>query len=964
MESPDSLNPSNPLPLNDGLADALGNLDPLNYCQGTGISTNNGMAVPVENHVDFSTINVAHSWTPEIGQVFTSFPLAESNFSTGFTDELEGRASDPNRDPLTGSDCDRPLAGFVPGDPLLNGGSENSNEQNLSNNALSASITSIESALSFDGNDYIQVGSSSSLVMTNSLSIEAWIHPLDGGVSGVIVGKEGEYLLSRFSDGTIRWAVANANPGWTWNNTGYIVPTNQWTHLAVTYDNGVIKTYANGILANTYNGSGLIGDADTERNNFTIGARQWPNISEHFTGTIDEVRIWNVPRTQADIQADMSNRLLGSEPGLVGYWNFDEGSGNAVLDKTSNGNNGLLGAGSSERQPVWTTSAAPSNPPEVIPSQYRNLVLADAPMGYWSLDEINWPVAVDSSGNSSSGSYLNGVALGASGSVGTSASFDGINDAVEIPINSPETNYTYELWFKTSVATGGISSVRQGVNSSDDRDLYLKDGNIYNYLWSGEKIGSSGKNYADDKWHHVAVVVQSGVGQKLYVDSELVASGAKGESNFNWDTYLVLGKAYEAYGQGFNFPAFKGSIDEVALYNSILSADQIRTHYIAKSVQQGAFPDLVVTDATVPTTVAWGETIPVSWKVTNQSGAATSASWSDRVYLSYNTTLDSSDTLLGTFSTATQIPLAIANSYILNKNVVIPNNIDPNQTWYLLFATDTNVEQVETDKSNNLQSVALNLSMPDLVYFNNFESAVGSEWSTTNVDNTYPKNFSRFLGRFSNEFTTLALSTVPGQVYRLEFDFYAIDSWDGNYPYYYGPDYLDVSIDSERLFHETFHLAATDQSYRKPDQEPTDLGFGGWTDSIYRRIPLVFTATNSTTQIKFADGGLQGLNDESWGIDNVKVWTVDATAAPPDLAVTSITPPASAAMNETIPISWTVKNQGTGTALNNWLDRVYLSKNTLLDSTAISLGTASVASLTPPGCRWNLYPDSKLCSAK
>ena len=33
---------------------------------------------------------------------------------------------------------------------------------------------------------------------------------------------------------------------------------------------------------------------------------------------------------------------LGNELGLVGYWNFEEGSGNTIFDQTSNGNNGII----------------------------------------------------------------------------------------------------------------------------------------------------------------------------------------------------------------------------------------------------------------------------------------------------------------------------------------------------------------------------------------------------------------------------------------------------------------------------------------------------------------------------------------------------------------------------------------------------------------------------------------------
>jgi RHS repeat-associated protein len=74
-------------------------------------------------------------------------------------------------------------------------------------------------------------------------------------------------------------------------NTGSIAPLNQWTHITVVYDNGIIKTYINGGLVHTYAGSGVIGDAITAQNDLRIGGRQV--TSQHFQGRIDEVRVYN-----------------------------------------------------------------------------------------------------------------------------------------------------------------------------------------------------------------------------------------------------------------------------------------------------------------------------------------------------------------------------------------------------------------------------------------------------------------------------------------------------------------------------------------------------------------------------------------------------------------------------------------------------------------------------------------------
>ncbi len=51
-----------------------------------------------------------------------------------------------------------------------------------------------------------------------------------------------------------------------------------------------------------------------------------------FTGKLDELRLWKVARTDAQILADMHHRLTGKEPDLVAYFPFDEGTGTTSKD--------------------------------------------------------------------------------------------------------------------------------------------------------------------------------------------------------------------------------------------------------------------------------------------------------------------------------------------------------------------------------------------------------------------------------------------------------------------------------------------------------------------------------------------------------------------------------------------------------------------------------------------------------
>ncbi len=199
-------------------------------------------------------------------------------------------------------------------------------------------------ALNLDTADpYFLVADSASLQADGLLTVEAWIRPTgagsDGTYGGIIVNKEGEYEIARFADGTIGWAFANASPGWTWINTGYVAPLNEWTHIAVVYDNGDVTTYANGVQVHFYDGSGLIGDVDG-RNTFQVGSRE--GGGQRFQGRIDEVRVWTVARTGQEIADNFQSLLAGSEAGLAGYWRMDEATGDRFADLTANANDGLL----------------------------------------------------------------------------------------------------------------------------------------------------------------------------------------------------------------------------------------------------------------------------------------------------------------------------------------------------------------------------------------------------------------------------------------------------------------------------------------------------------------------------------------------------------------------------------------------------------------------------------------------
>ena len=201
--------------------------------------------------------------------------------------------------------------------------------------------------LVFDGfDDYVLIGDDLNLNVSTTMTMEAWINPDLGGTgSQIIINKEGEYELDiDAATGEVKWGFDNIDPGWSWYNTGYFVQANEWTHLAVSYANGDVSLYANGVLVDFYDGDGDIADAYPTMNELQIGGRE-NTTTQRFGGSIGDVRIWNATRSQVDIASNMNTQFTSGETSLIGNWRFDESSGTTVTDQSGFGHHGTLADG-------------------------------------------------------------------------------------------------------------------------------------------------------------------------------------------------------------------------------------------------------------------------------------------------------------------------------------------------------------------------------------------------------------------------------------------------------------------------------------------------------------------------------------------------------------------------------------------------------------------------------------------
>jgi len=213
-------------------------------------------------------------------------------------------------------------------------------------------------ALWFDGKgDHIHVQHSPSLALTDACTLEAWVCFQQGGTLNPRIVSKGWDRQNGFEFAT--WGIgATRKLNFGMRRVGDFassakISANEWHHVAVTYDADNVCIYLDGKATDKDLSRGPLARNDTALN---IG-RNSQTKRDLYRGAIDEVRIWNVARTADEIRASMNLALAGDEPGLVAYWDFEEGQAQTVKDRSGKGNDGRLGdADTADRNdPFWIT---------------------------------------------------------------------------------------------------------------------------------------------------------------------------------------------------------------------------------------------------------------------------------------------------------------------------------------------------------------------------------------------------------------------------------------------------------------------------------------------------------------------------------------------------------------------------------------------------------------------------------
>lgn len=219
--------------------------------------------------------------------------------------------------------------------------------------SLSAQAQNVQNALSFDGtNDYVDCGNNSSVQITgNKITLEAWIYPTSWKTQiwqGNIIAKEQNgfgndngYMLRAGNNGSLNLTLGSGSWSELISNTN-VLSLNTWQHVAGTYDGSYLRLYVNGNVVDS-----MAANINISNSTSLLYLGDNGSGARHFPGIIDEVRIWDVTRSKAEILAKMNEDLCGNDLGLVANYRMNQGTAggtntiSSLIDETGVNNASL-----------------------------------------------------------------------------------------------------------------------------------------------------------------------------------------------------------------------------------------------------------------------------------------------------------------------------------------------------------------------------------------------------------------------------------------------------------------------------------------------------------------------------------------------------------------------------------------------------------------------------------------------
>lgn len=383
--------------------------------------------------------------------------------------------------------------------------------------------------LYFNGTSgWVTVPHDSSLRPTDALTVSAWVRP--STVSG--------WRTIAMTDDTLYGLYAadgdGVPSGWFTTGDGLSVsqapaplPIGTWSHVAMTYDGSTARIFVNGVETASQPVSGGLEPGNTPLH---IGGNSvW---GEHFSGVIDEVRIYGIAQNSAQLQADMATAVGATSPSP-------------------------------------SPSSSPSPSPSPTPSPVAGLVAA------YGMNESSGTTVADTSGRNNTGTATDTTHV--PGKYGQGLSFNGTTSWVDVADHSSlrlTSALTVSAWVRPSSVWGWRTVVMKELSAGGAAyALYASDGDTPAGFFS-TTFGDGGPEGAGpllaNTWTHLAVTY-SGSTARLFVNGTQV-----GTSPIPAGLMADAGPLRIGGNSVWTNEFFSGVIDEVRVYNIAQTAAQVQ----------------------------------------------------------------------------------------------------------------------------------------------------------------------------------------------------------------------------------------------------------------------------------------------------------------------------------------------------------------------------------------------------
>lgn len=186
-------------------------------------------------------------------------------------------------------------------------------------------------ALSFNTDSNDEFVAINGLPVLLTFTIEMWVKQTisTNDTDGLLwFGGDGQRLTIKNNNHNVSW-------GESFSNTSAVgMELNKWHHIALVVESSsLIAIYIDGIPTAINDSAAIF----LPKTNYSLASfYQESAYSGNFIGLIDELRFWNVARTASEINMYRDTVLIGNEHGLVGYWDFNDGSGTTLTDRKGN----------------------------------------------------------------------------------------------------------------------------------------------------------------------------------------------------------------------------------------------------------------------------------------------------------------------------------------------------------------------------------------------------------------------------------------------------------------------------------------------------------------------------------------------------------------------------------------------------------------------------------------------------